>query len=298
MRVKFFAIILISLAIFASGKQAAADAKSSGGFRFRLSGYVSCLKDSSPLDGVSIKLNGKKQKIKTAASGYYEMNLTAGEYKISFSKKGYKDGEFSLESADFELPQTEISRNAALEPVEKSLKVRGRLIDRVSGEGVRAEMRVNDEIIISGHDGGFECETFPGEVSLKVYSKAHRPYGKTFKKSNISELDEELEIFLQRYTLFSTAEGVIMDKKNSAPVYEAVVEIAGKRVLTDDRGRFFMEINESGPQKLVCSRDGFEKITKVIKLKAGRNKIKIYLNVKEKGLIEKLREKYEKEIIH
>ncbi|OGM03982.1 MAG: hypothetical protein A2008_06995 [Candidatus Wallbacteria bacterium GWC2_49_35] len=297
MRVKFFAIFLISMAFFAAGAQAAY-AKSSGGFRFRLSGYVSCLKDSSPLDGVSIKLNGKKQKIKTAPSGYYEMNLTAGKYKISFSKNGYKDGGFSLESTDFEFPETEISRNAALEPVEKSLKVRGRLIDRVSGEGVRAEMRVNDEIIISGHDGYFECETFPGEVSLKVYSKAHRPYGKTFKKSNIYELDKELEIFLQRYTLFSTAEGVVMEKKNSAPVYEAVVEIAGKRVLTDDRGRFFMEINESGPQKLVCSRDGFEKVTKAIKLKAGRNKIKIYLNIKEKGLIEKLREKYEKEIIH
>jgi uncharacterized membrane protein len=291
------AIFLISLAFFAARTQAA-DAKSSGGFRFRISGYVSSQKDSSPLEDVSIKVNGKKQKFKTSPSGYYEMILNAGEYKISFSKKGYKDGEFSLESSDFELPETEVSRNAALEPVEKCLKVRGRLIDRVSGEGVRAEMRVNDEIIISGHDGFFECATFPGDVSLKVYSKAHRPYGKTFKKSNICEPEKELEIFLQRYTLFSTAEGIVTEKKNSAPVYEAVVEIAGKRVLTDDRGRFFMEIDESGPQKLVCSRDGFEKVTKVIKLKAGRNKIKIYLNVKEKGLIEKFREKYEKEIIH
>ncbi len=297
MRVKIFAVFLISLAFFAAPTRAA-EAKSSDGFRFRLSGYVSSQKNSSPLEDVSVRVNGKKQKFKTATSGYYEMNLTAGDYKISFSKKGYKDGGFSLEPSDFVLPETELSRNAALEPVEKSLKIRGRLIDRVSGEGVRAEMRVNDEIIISGHDGFFECETFPGAVSLKVYSKAHRAYAKTFKKNNIADLDKELEIFLQRYTLFSTAEGVVMEKKNSAPVYEAVVEIAGKRVLTDGQGRFSMQIDESGPQKLSCSRDGFEKVTKDIKLKAGRNKIKIYLNVKEKGLIEKLREKYEKEIIH
>jgi len=166
MRVKFFAIILISLAFFAAGARAS-EAKISGGFRFRLSGFVSSLKDSTPLEGVSVKVNGKQQKFKTPPSGYYEMNLTAGEYKISFSKKGYKDGVLSLKSSDFELPQTEISRNAALEPVEKSLKVSGRLIDRVSGEGVRAEMRVNDEIVISGHDGCFECYTFPGEVGIK-----------------------------------------------------------------------------------------------------------------------------------
>ncbi|OQA77049.1 MAG: hypothetical protein BWY32_02662 [bacterium ADurb.Bin243] len=302
MKLKFRKLKLVIFIFFASvfAMPAFAGAKPSPPATFKLCGYVSCQKTSAPIAKAEVKIRGKKKPLKTSDNGYYELNVAAGETIIVFSKKGYKDEELALSEADFEPLQREITRNAAMCPVEKKLKIRGRLIDRVSGSGVKAELRVNDEIAISNHDGYFDCETYDGAVDIKVYSKAHRPYSKTFKKGDIDFLknDKELEIFLQRYTFYSIVSGSVLEKKDKKPIYEAVVEIAGKRVLTDNYGNFEMQLDESGTQKLICSREGFEKISRQVKIKAGLNKIKIYMNVKEKGLIQQLREKYEKENLY
>lgn len=302
MKLKFRKLNLIIFIILAALSTLPAFASAGPGepTNFKLCGYVSCQKTSAPIAKAEVKIRGKKKSIKTSANGYYEMDLAAGERIIVFSKKGFKDEELILTETDFDPLERKITRNAAMCPVEKSLKIRGRLIDRVSGSGVKAELRINEEIVISDNEGYFDCETHYGAVDIKVYSKAHRPYSKTFKKGDIDyfKSGKELEIFLQRYTFYSTVSGSVLEKKEKKPIYEAVVEIAGKRVLTDNYGRFEMELDESGIQKLVCASEGFEKISRTIKIKAGRNKIKIYMNVKEKGLIQQLREKYEKENLY
>lgn len=297
MRLILRAISIIFTFFFAFGPAAPRPASARELPAFSISGYVSNSKDSSPVEGATISVNGRKAKKKTGRNGYYELKLKPGEYRLSFSKKGYRENGTVLSPADLDPRIPETQRNISLEPIEKSLKIKGRLIDRVSGDGVRAEMRVNDEIVFSSHDGAFECETFPGAARVTVRSAEHRPYDRKFSAEEAEALRAGIEIYLQRYTLFSTAEGVVLEKKSGKPVFEAVVEIDGKRALTDDLGGFSMRLDESGLKKLVCSRDGFKTIEKKVRVKAGRNKVKIYLDIKEKGLIEKLREKYEKEIL-
>jgi hypothetical protein len=297
MRHNFFILIFIILFFPCAAGASEHAGQTLAGDIFKISGYISCQKNAAPLDGVAIKINGKKKKAETIG-GYYELNLAAGAHKIIFSKKGFKDGELILDSGSFDRLQKKMTRNIELAPKEKLLNIKGRLIDRVSGEAVKAQLRINNEIVISDINGYFECETYPGEVKVKVYSKAHRPFQKTFSDGEIFAAAEGLEIFLQRYSLYSIIEGIVLEKKSKAPVYEAVVEIAGKRVLTDNYGGFKIDLNESGEQKLICSREGYKKISQNIKLKTGINKIKIHLDIKEKGLIQQLREKYEKEILY
>ena len=301
MRHNFFIIVFTSFFILLL-LPAASDASDFSGITFsgdifKISGYINCQKTSAPLDGVAIKINGKKKKAKTIGA-YYEFNLPPGTHKIIFSKKGFKDVELSINLDSFDRLQKKMTRNIELAPLEKLLSVKGRLIDRITDEAVKAQMRINDEIIFSDINGYFECETYPDEAVIKVYSKAHRPFKKTFKSGEILSSAEGLEIFLQRYSLYSTVKGIVLEKKSKAPIYEAVVEIAGRRVLTDNYGRFEIDINESGVQKLVCSCDGYKNINQNIKLKTGKNKIKIHLDIKEKGLIQQLREKYEKEMLY
>ncbi len=264
---------------------------------FKISGYIRCQKTEAPLDCVVIKINGKKKKARTIGA-YYEFNLPAGNHKITFSKKGFKDGDLYINSDSFDRLQKKMTRNMELAPIEKLQSVKGRLIDRITGEAVKAQMRINDEIIFSDINGYFECQTYAGGAEVKVYSKAHRPFEKTFKNGEISAAPEGLEIFLERYSLYSIVEGIVLEKKSKAPIYEAVVEISGKRVLTDNYGRFEIDLNETGVQKLICSREGYKKINQNIKLKTGKNKIKIHMYIKEKGLIQQLREKYEKEMLY
>jgi len=300
MRHNFFILFTIIL-LFASAAETAANSvhtdKIIAGDIFKICGYISCQKNAAPLDGTAITINGKKNKAKNIG-GYYELNLPAGNYKIVFSKKGYKPGELIIDLNSFDRLEKKMTRNMELAPIEKKMSVKGRLIDRVSGEAVKAQLRINDEIVISDINGYFECETFQGAAKVKVYSKAHRPFEKTFSDAEIYAANGGLEIFLQRYSLYSTIEGIALEKKSKAPIYEAVVEIAGKRVLTDNYGWFKIDLNESGVQKLICSHEDYKKISQNIKLKTGKNRIKIHLDIKEKGLIQQLREKYEKEMLY
>ncbi len=263
---------------------------------YKISGFVLSQKSSRAIEGVVLTKNGKKIKKRTGSSGYYELNLKSGDYKIIFTKKNFENYEMILRHSDFDVLQRSIVTNVEMVPIEKSLNVKGRVIDRNDGNGVKCEIRINDEIIFSDENGYFECRTYPGDIEIKIFSDSHREFKKKYKYSDFIHCKDGIELFLQKNTLFSFAEGLVLDKNNKMPIYEAIVEIAGKRVMTDNYGRFYIELNESGVKKFICMKEGYATIVKDINLKNGINRIKINLNVKEKSLLQMFKEKYEKEM--
>lgn len=294
MRAVSFSIMAIFIFMLWVNVQAFAASDES---KFAVSGFICDMKSGDALDAVTIKIKGKKKTYKADKNGRYELLLDSGIYDMTFLKKAYLSRNVNIVLNKEAGAGLKVYKNIELEPCEKGFKIKGKLIERVSGAPVRSEMRINDEIVFSDENGYFECSTQEGDISIKIYSKEHRAYKKVFSRKELEGRAQSLEIFLERYTFFSKAYGNIKNKKTKEPIYGAVIEIDGERCASDNLGYFEIDINKSGRKKIVCMHENFEKIIKFIKLKIGKNKITINMVPKEKSLLQAFKEKYEKEFL-
>ena len=275
-----FSILLVFASLFSFTPEAEMD-ECAAAQTLVLTGVVTSQKTGAILTkGVVVVNNGDPLEPVISGNGEYRIYLMPGANSVVFKKAGYYDATFEVNFKNIINHEYIRYKNVELAPVEKNFRICGTVKDRVTTETIKkAEIRINRQILITNNEGYFECAQTYGDFEISAAADGYFPYKAKMKKEKAEA--GPLALMLDRHTIYSVIRGTVAEKSTHEPVRDALVDIAGMRVLTDEEGLFEFRPPRSGRQLLRCSADGYEKIFQSVKLKPGNNKISIFLNKKD-----------------
>jgi len=230
--------------------------------------------------GVVIINNGEPLDPVLSGNGEYRIYLMPGDNSVVFKKAGYYDATFEVNFKNILNHEYIKYKNVELAPREKNLRICGIVKDRVTTETIKkAEIRINRQILLTNNEGYFECMENFGDFEISAAANGYFPYNEKIKKEKAES--GPLAVMLERHTIHSAIRGIVAEKSTHEPIRDALVDIAGMRVLTDEEGNFEFRVPRSGKQLLRCSAEGYERVFQTVKLIPGNNKISIFLNKKD-----------------
>ena len=238
-------------------------------------------KDTGDGIGADVYLDGEKNSYYTHTdrSGFYEIECSADEYRVTVKSEGYKDhyGEVSVAEGE------EVQYDAALEPEEESSKVYGYVTDADTGDPIdMADVYLrnseNSHSTRTDREGYYEIQCASGEYDITISKEGYKTH---YGQVNVAD-DEEVKYNaeLNRDGSKTYLDGHVWNAETEEPVNEAQITLEGPNGnyegYSDKEGYYYISC-EPGEYDMLTQHPDYEDDERQVKVMEGANQEDVFL---------------------